>query len=355
MTNIDKLLLFISYHGQDVSTFKKSYVKALKNSETVHLLEKNLIHAQNFGTGRVNQLIADYQNLNWNCPTFEAAVTLTTRITYLAGKSFERYYLNPLSIGSQEVRLSSLGELMFYFDGSLLSFNEIVLAKGYSFEYKCKAVDKQVAFYHAEMVNYLLKPIKKIIDGKKIKKRFSISFLVRMMEKIAFFAINFTIFILILLPKYKVAILEGPGYHSIGSKIIWIFLIVSFFYDFVYVIFRAITNKIYEPLSYSRRYLKVRKKTVFKLLSVRASKMASYFKKALIDGITLQNDIKLFAKFGDDSLDLDSVDKIKAEMDKKPYRLLAAFHNIVFGIAICALFMVLVFIIVYHFTQGDLL
>lgn len=357
MTNIDQLLLLISYQGINVDSFTKSYLKALKQSDLVFLIEENLLHAQNFGTSRVNQLLCDYRALNWNCITYEDVIILTSRLTYLASRTFERYYINPLAVGNRKIKTKSIGELMFFFDGDLVPFNEMISKAGYTIEYKMDAIDKQVAFYHAEMVNFVLKPIKIIVDSKKVKAKFNISSLQRVVEKLTLIVVNFLALTLMIIPngKFKNVILNGFSANSIGAKIIWIYLIILVIYDMLIALFFARRSYHYEPLYYSRRYLKVKKKKVFKSLRIKAIKLADYLKRALISNSPLEADIRLFARLGDDNLDLDSVDQISQNLEKKPYRVLSAIHNISFGLMLFALFALIVFLIVYYFTRGDLL
>lgn len=356
MTNVNKLLLFISYECPELSGLASSYLTSFKESDDYRYIIDNINTGESLNSHKIIEIKTKLDELNWNTGNMERAVILGAQVYYLGSLTFERYYLNPMIIGNTPVLTKSLGDLLFPFDGELIPFNQLIFKKGYSLQYKYQAIDNEVKEYNTELKKYLIKPIKAIKDTSMVKSHLTIKGVLNYLEILFLFAVNILFIALFFIPNfnYQYAILNPPTSKP-GSIIIWTYFILLFLYDAILIVYLLSHNKEYEPLYYTRRYLKLRRGKIDKMVDQKSIKLANYFKEAVRTNTPLNDDVHTFARFGDDSIDIEEVQSLQNGPGSKRHQVITAIHNIFFGLMFLALIALIAFMIFYHFTKGDIL
>lgn len=356
MTNVNKLLLYISYECPELSNFATSFLTSFKESEDYKYITDNIERASQFNSYKVLEIESKLAELAWTTTSMEKAIILGAQVYYLGALTFERYYLNPMILGNAPLYTKNLGDLLFTFDGELIPFNDLIFKKGYSLQYKFQAIDNKVREYNTELKQYLIKPIKTIKDTSMVKSHLTIKGVLNYLEIFFVLAVNFFFIALFFIPSvsYRHAITNLPT-STPGSIVIWSYFILLFFYNASLIIYLLSHNKEYEPLYYTRRYLKLRRGKIDKMVDQKAQKLANYFKEAVRTNSPLVNDIHTFARIGDESIDIEEVQSLQNGPRSRRHQIITAIHNIFFGLMFLALVALISFMIFYHFTKGNTL
>lgn len=349
----ERLKLFISLSNPGRVFCNPDLKDSLQKSEVYYYLQKNIEKAKKYETARSKQVVDYYNKIRFDFISMESYIVEYSKIYFIATQSFERYYINPLVIKEGDTNLKSLGDLMFVFDGQLIPFNKIIKKGDYSLDYKKRMVAENVSVYRKEMYE-LIEDKANIIKKKKLTKRkLSFSNILNTIELVCCLLFSALMILVFILPGLNADLLAKP-FSDIGPSLILLYFIWLIIYLSLFIITSTWHNRLFEPVFYTRRLLRLKRNAIFSLIDKKCNQLEKYYNNALESGKKLHNDIYSFSGYKDSIISFDAVDSVNRGIKSRGYSVMSAIKNISFGVMVLLTLALSVYMLYVSLTKGSL-
>lgn len=355
MENELKFYLLAQLSGWNTSTYAYDYRNELVSSNSYQILSYNILEVKKHYNNEAKRIYNEYTNLKLEPINLKDVFVVQTQINYLSLHSFPEYYLNPFSIpDTYSGSVTSIGDLMVENDSVDMSINSLIFDENITIERKKEIIEEKTLFYLDEM-NQLVYDSMELTLSKTFKdqsKNPKLQFIKSILEQLIFFLSNVFLFITFIHPsiQYWNAI-YSPKYDSYLTYVSYIFMIVVFLNNLVYIIFHSYKAKIFEPFNYAKRFLKKRVKTVLDDIKKNSDNFYDYVVGAILNKYKLENDIKNFSKLSTSYIDLLQIINVSDMQNKKSYKVL--YNLSVSFLTITGIVLLIAFVsYIFSFTFG---
>ena len=319
-----KFYLLAELNGWNCSAYAFRYSQKLKDCEAYRIIESNIPDAQKHLSGKSQGIVAAYNGLSFEQTTLKDVFICETTLNYLALNSFPEFYINPLAIDpNYDGRITTIGQLYFDYQGAMVPLNDIILDKTVKDDEKISEVNKQLDFYLYDMGRIVEASVSRVSTrafGDPTTKRMDV---VNLLEEILFVVLNGLLVLFFTLPNPAFRqCLYFPDAGRILSYVGFLYPILLFAYDLIFVSYHSYRAKISEPYNFARRFLARNPDKVYDDIRQEREKLGSYIQAAITTNLVLKNDIRDFSKLSSSYVDFQAVLNVSSLKKKKMYILL---------------------------------
>lgn len=331
MDNTLKFYLLAEQSGWDCSAYAFEYGQSVKKSDAYQLFAYNVIEARKHISYKAKAIVLSYDNFKPDPLTVKDAFVLDSQLNYLALHSFPEFYINPLSLDpNYHGDVTTIGDLMFEYEGKEVPLNEIIMDNTYSAEIKKQDINRQLDSYLSDM-NLVIDESQKIIKRRAFSKvddrrgRFH-----AIAEALLLMVLNVFFFALLCMRENDITqYYYRPNAAIATTYFLYIYPLLVMLTDFLFSLFHTYKARISEPYNYARRFLTKNSDRVYADIQKEKERLSDYISGAINNQIQLKDDIHDFSKLSSSYVDFKAVLNVSKLREKKVYKTLHAF-NIVF-------------------------
>lgn len=326
MENALKFYFLAEQSGWNCSNYAFQYKQKLLSSTTYQIASINILSARKHLSAKAKMVCDTFDHLNKEPKTLKEVFILENTINYVALHSFPEYYLNPLTIDpNYSGDVTTIGDLIFDFQGKEMSLNEAIEEKTIPLEIKKEVINEQLEYY-ADDMNNLVRGSINILKKRAFSMDDKSQSVLHILEIIFFISMHFLELFILLYPfePFREALYQLD--YQKAMTYLWFLLPLSvFLYDLSFLSFHSYRCRISEPYNYARRFLKKNSSRVFESIKDKKEELYNYICGALNNQIKLQNDIKDFSMLSSSYVDFDKVLKVADLKQRKLYQVLRSF------------------------------
>lgn len=323
-----KFYLLAEESGWDCSTYAFEYGRDIRKSSAYQLFSYNVIEARKHISYRAKAIVKSYESFRPDPLTVQDAFVLDSQLNYLALHSFPEFYINPLSLDpNYQGEVSTIGDLMFEYEGKEVPLNEIILDENHSAEVKKEDVRRQLDTYLKDM-NMVVDESQKIIRKRAFSEiNDTKGRMYAILEAVLVFLLNLALLVLFCLRRNDIMqYYYQPDPSIITTYLMFLYPVSVLTADFFFALFHTYKARISEPFNYAKRFLKKNSASVYEDIAEEKERLFDYIAGAINNRITLKNDIHDFSKLSSSYVDFDAVLNVSHLREKKLFKTLHALN-----------------------------
>ena len=319
-----KFYLLAELSGWNCQSYVKDEKKRILESESYVLLKENVRKAKKHLSGKAREIVRSYEKLKIDPKTVYQSFLTENSVDYLCLHSFPEYYLNPFAVDPDyEGEITSIGELIFECAGEEKPLNEFILDDNISNKIKKEAVSIKLDYYLSDMELIVKKSIAQAKKEAFNPRRDTISAVLRFLVCAFFVVANVFLMILFIRPfEIFHDFLYQPDPTRLMTYVLYLFPVVVFLYDLVFVLFQSYRTRLRESFEYARRFLSKNADSVLDSIHDTRDRLFDYICGAINNRMALLGDIKDFSRLKDSYIDLRAVLLFGSLKKKRTYRFL---------------------------------
>lgn len=319
-----KFYLLAEESGWDCSAYAYQYGQEIKKTIAYQVLSYNVLEARQHLSFKAQDIVFSFDHFKADPLTVKDAFILDTKLNYLALHSFPEFYLNPLAVDpNYSGEVTSLGQLMFDYEGKEVSLNEIILDDKHKPEIKKEAVSAKLDEYLSDMnrlVAHSIRQVQRRAFAKGENSRFRFRSFVEIAD---FILINLYLFALMVVPYEPLReTVYAPSSHTATSYMVFLYPLTVIILNLLFVTYHTYKARISEPYNYARQFLRRSPDKIYDAIRKRKDELSDYIYGAINNRIELKNDIRDFSILSSSYIDFKAVIHVSKLREKKAYRIL---------------------------------
>lgn len=318
-----KFYLLAEESGWNLSPQAFKYGQELKSSDQYEKLKENVERAKDHLSHKARGLVDSFSHLNFYTSTIKDCFILESSFDHLYLHSFPEYYLNPLAVSpNYKGEITTIGELIFEFDGQDRALNDIILDEKESLEYKMERIEPRLEYYLSDMTRIAEESIKEL-EKNTISKNTVKGLLVPLLEIVFFILVHVFLFFTWInpFPIFFDHVYDPTPYHAL-TYLVYLYPLLVLIYDLSFIAFHIYRANINESYNYAKRFLKRSPEALLERITKRKEDLENYIRGAIYASIPLTNDISDFSCLSESYVDLKAIQDVQKYKNKKSYRFL---------------------------------